>query len=82
MDNSKIKILVVDDEQGLCAGLQEGLRREGYLVDAANDAPTALRLAGQNLYNLVISDVKMPGAERPGTARTYPRAAAATPCSS
>ena len=41
MDNSKIKILVVDDEQGLCAGLQEGLRREGYLVDAANDAPAA-----------------------------------------
>ena len=62
MENSKIKILVVDDEQGLCAGLQEGLRREGYLVDAANDVPTALRLAGQALYNLVISDVKMPGA--------------------
>ena len=62
MDNSKIKILVVDDEQGLCAGLQEGLQREGYIVDAANDAPAALKLAGQNLYNLVISDVKMPGA--------------------
>jgi DNA-binding NtrC family response regulator len=61
MDNSKIKILVVDDEQGLCAGLQEGLRRGGYLVDAANDAPAAVRLAGQSLYNLVISDVKMPG---------------------
>ena len=53
---------MVDDEQGLCAGLQEGLRREGYLVDAANDVPAALRLAGQTLYNLVISDVKMPGA--------------------
>ena len=61
MENSKIKILVVDDEQGLCAGLQEGLQREGYLVDAANDAAAALELAGQNLYNLVISDVKMPG---------------------
>ena len=61
MDNSKIKILVVDDEQGLCAGLQEGLRREGYLVDAANDAATAVKLASQSLYNLVISDVKMPG---------------------
>ena len=61
MDNSKIKILVVDDEQGLCAGLQEGLRRENYLVDAANDAAAALRLASLNLYNLVISDVKMPG---------------------
>ena len=53
--------MVVDDEQGLCAGLQEGLRREGYLVDAANDAATAVKLASQSLYNLVISDVKMPG---------------------
>ncbi len=61
MDNSKIKILVVDDEQGLCAGLQEGLRREGYQVDAANDAESALRITEKNLYNLVISDVKMPG---------------------
>jgi DNA-binding NtrC family response regulator len=61
VDNAKIKILVVDDEPGLCAGLQEGLRREGYLVDAAQDAAAALQLARQNLYNLVISDVKMPG---------------------
>jgi DNA-binding NtrC family response regulator len=45
----------------LCAGLQEGLRREGYIVDAANDASAALKLASQSLYNLVISDVKMPG---------------------
>jgi len=62
VENTKIRILVVDDEQGLCAGLQEGLRREGYMVDAANDGSAALRLAAQNLYNLVISDVKMPGA--------------------
>ena len=63
MDNSKIKILVVDDEAGLCAGLQEGLRREGYHVDAANDVPAALAFARRSLYNLVISDVKMPGAD-------------------
>ncbi len=61
MDNSRIKILVVDDEQGLCAGLQEGLSREGYVVDAAHDAQGALQAASRNLYNLVISDVKMPG---------------------
>jgi two-component system response regulator HydG len=61
VNHAKIRILVVDDEVGLCAGLQEGLQREGYLVDAANDATTALRLTSQSLYNLVISDVKMPG---------------------
>jgi DNA-binding NtrC family response regulator len=61
VEHAKIKILVVDDELGLCAGLQEGLRREGYQVDAAHDAAAALQLAGRGLYNLVISDVKMPG---------------------
>ena len=61
MDKSKVNILVVDDERGLCAGVQEALRREGYAVDAANDAHTALKLAAQRLYNLVITDIKMTG---------------------
>ena len=61
MDKSKVKILVVDDEQGLCAGVQEALRREGYVVDATTDAPAALKLAQSRLYNLVVSDIKMPG---------------------
>ncbi len=60
MDRSKVKILVVDDEQGLCAGIQEALRREGYMVDGATDPRSALRLAEQRLYNLVVSDIKMP----------------------
>jgi DNA-binding NtrC family response regulator len=60
MDKSKINILVVEDERGLCAGLQEALRREGYVVDAANEAETALQLISRHLYNLVLTDVKMP----------------------
>jgi len=61
VDKSNVKILVVDDEQGLCAGVQEALRREGYVVDATTDAPTALKLTEERLYNLVVSDIKMPG---------------------
>ncbi len=61
MDKAKVKILVVDDEQGLCAGVQEALRREGYVVDAMTDAPAALKLTQERLYNLIISDIKMPG---------------------
>jgi DNA-binding NtrC family response regulator len=60
MDKSKIKILVVDDERGLCAGVQEALGREGYAVDAANEAPAALGMIGERLYNLVVTDMKMP----------------------
>lgn len=61
MDKTRIRVLVVDDERGLCAGLQEVLKREGYNVDAANEAPTALRMIGERLYNLVVTDMKMPG---------------------
>ncbi len=61
MDKSRISILVVDDERGLCLGLQEVLRREGYAVDAANDAAAALKFVHEHLYNLIIADVKMPG---------------------
>jgi len=60
MDKSRISILVVDDERGLCAGVQEALKREGYLVDAANDGRTALKLIAGRLYNLVLTDMKMP----------------------
>ena len=61
MDKSKIRLLVVDDERGLCAGVQEALRREGYTVDAANDARTALELIRARLFSLVLTDVRMPG---------------------
>ena len=61
MNKARVNILVVDDEKGLCSGLQEALRREGYTVDAANDAASALRLTQARLFNLVITDVKMPG---------------------
>lgn len=53
---------MVEDERGLCAGLQEALSREGYRVDAAPDAPAALALVNTRLYNLVLTDVRMPGA--------------------
>jgi DNA-binding NtrC family response regulator len=61
VDKSKINILVVDDERGLCSGVQEALSREGYVVDAANDAQSALKAVATRLFNLVITDVKMPG---------------------
>lgn len=61
MDKSRINILVVDDERGLCAGVQEALRREGYTVEAANDGEEALQRIGARLYNLVLTDMKMPG---------------------
>ncbi|MBN2505423.1 MAG: sigma-54-dependent Fis family transcriptional regulator [Verrucomicrobia bacterium] len=61
MDKPRIKILIVDDEPGLCAGLREALQREGYDVEAATDPRDALKVMETRLFNLVISDIKMPG---------------------
>jgi DNA-binding NtrC family response regulator len=61
VNRSKIRLLVVDDEQGLCSGIQEALQREGYSVDGCTDPLVAATLATQTAYNLVVSDVKMPG---------------------
>ncbi|MDO8542311.1 MAG: sigma-54 dependent transcriptional regulator [Opitutaceae bacterium] len=60
MNNGKVKILVVEDERALGAGIQEALQREGYTVDLAGNGATALELVGDQLYNLVVTDVRMP----------------------
>ena len=60
MNAAKIRILVVDDERALCAGLQEALLREGYAVDTANDGAAGMRRIEEQLYNLVLTDVRMP----------------------
>ena len=61
MNKARVNILVVDDERGLCSGIQEALRREGYTVEAANEAAGALHWTDRRLFNIVLTDVKMPG---------------------
>ncbi len=55
------KILVVDDELSMREFLGILLEREGYSVDLAETAEAAFPLLSSNNYDLVISDVKMPG---------------------
>lgn len=56
----KYKILIVDDEESLRAGLQAYLELEGYRVDAADSAEEAL---GMDLhsYDLILLDIMMGG---------------------
>ncbi|HYM00926.1 MAG TPA: sigma-54 dependent transcriptional regulator [Blastocatellia bacterium] len=54
------KILVVDDERSMRELLELVLKREGYAVHTAENGTRALDLIRQNLYDLIISDVKMP----------------------
>ncbi|MEA3285988.1 MAG: sigma-54 dependent transcriptional regulator [Candidatus Marinimicrobia bacterium] len=55
------KILVVDDDLSLRTILNETLSTSGFNVEIAKDAKAALELLSENQFDLVISDLMMPG---------------------
>ena len=55
------RILVVDDEADLLDLLAENLRRAGYAVDTAADGGAAKEALAKNRYDVVLSDIVMPG---------------------
>ena len=57
----KAKVLVVDDELSMREFLTILLEREGYESASAASADQALKLLNDDLFDLIISDVQMPG---------------------
>ncbi|MBI5050066.1 MAG: sigma-54-dependent Fis family transcriptional regulator [Nitrospirae bacterium] len=57
------KILVVDDEKGVCYSFKRILGRHGYDVITAFDGEEAVEKAGEENPDLVIMDVSMPGSD-------------------
>ena len=55
------RILVVDDEEGIRSFLAEALESEGHQVVQAADGERALRLLAERGFELLITDLKMPG---------------------
>jgi len=53
------RLMVVDDEQGLCDLLAVILQDEGYEVDTFNSAPKALEAYKANVHKVIISDIRM-----------------------
>jgi two-component system response regulator PilR (NtrC family) len=58
---NKINILVVDDYEGCRSAIASILRDCGYLVDDAQNGMEALNLIKNKQYDLVITDMEMPG---------------------
>jgi len=56
-------ILVAEDEQAVRESLAEVLREEGYEVVAVADGMEALRALEEREFDLVLSDIRMPGAD-------------------
>jgi len=55
------KILVVDDQPDNVFVLQDRLEREGFDIITAYDGPTCIEFAEENLPDLILLDVMMPG---------------------
>jgi two-component system OmpR family response regulator len=55
-----MRLLVVDDEPDLLAGLARALRKEGYAVDTFADGVEALHAALGADYDAVVLDVMLP----------------------
>jgi two-component system NtrC family response regulator len=59
--SAKARILVVDDERGMCEFLRFLLQEEGYAVDVAHSGDQALAKVEEDKFQLILVDIKMPG---------------------
>ena len=55
------KILIVDDEDSIRTLLKMSLELDGHTILPAADGPTALKIYEQELPDVVILDVRLPG---------------------
>ncbi len=57
----KKKILVVDDEESILQSVTDILEDEGFDVQTSPDGETSLKIMGEDLPDLVLLDIWMPG---------------------
>jgi two-component system, OmpR family, response regulator len=65
-----MRLLVVEDEQRLAAGLQKGLEAEGFAVDVVHNGTDGIWMARENPFDAIILDVMLPGANGYQVCRT------------
>jgi two-component system, OmpR family, copper resistance phosphate regulon response regulator CusR len=56
-----VRILLIEDETKTLQSLQQGLEENEWTVDSASDGLSGLKLAQQHEYDVIVSDITMPG---------------------
>ena len=56
-----MRILVVEDEEGVATSLERGLEADGFAVDVASNGVDGLWLAQTNTYAAIVLDIMLPG---------------------
>ena len=57
--NSKLEILVLDDEEIVCTRLKASLEKAGYVVEIFTDSREAKNRIEQHKFDIVVTDLKM-----------------------
>jgi DNA-binding response OmpR family regulator len=55
-----MKVLLVEDDRKVAGFIEQGLKEEGYIVDAAADGEEATMLAHVYEYDMILLDVMLP----------------------
>ena len=56
-------VLICDDERSLCQVLEIDLRKAGHRVEIANNREDAKRRISSNLFDVIVTDIRMPSVE-------------------
>jgi DNA-binding response OmpR family regulator len=56
-----MRVLIVEDEKRLAAGLKKGLEAEGFATDVAHTGPDGLWMAREHGYDAIVLDILLPG---------------------
>jgi two-component system response regulator PilR (NtrC family) len=56
-------VLICDDERSLCQVLEIDLRKNGHKVEVANAKEDAKRKISSNLFDVIVTDIRMPSVE-------------------
>jgi len=59
-DNSKKRLLVIDDEANMRHMLATVLKKADYIVDSASDGAEGLQMIERDRYDFILCDIKMP----------------------
>src|SRR5437870_8996406 len=73
------RILIIDDEKSMRELLAHVLKRAGYRVTAAENGETGCQLCEMDVFDLVISDISMPGMSGLDVLRRIRETSAETP---
>jgi two-component system OmpR family response regulator len=60
-ESSRVRILVAEDDERAAGYLVRGLSESGHIVDRAADGETALAMALEGIYDVLVLDRKLPG---------------------